>query len=90
MILDVKLPKMDGFKVLEVLRRKERFRLLPVTMFSTSFRPEEVKRAYGAGANNFVSKPTDFDEFVRKVKEIKNFWLTVSELPERNEEGAHE
>ena len=80
-ILDVKLPKKDGFEVLAIIRTSERFRELPVIMLSTSFNPDEIRRAYQMGVNSFVTKPIDFTQFNEKVKQIKEFWLNVSELP---------
>lgn len=86
-ILDVKLPKKDGFEVLAIIRTSERFRELPVIMLSTSFNPDEIRRAYQMGANSFVTKPIDFAQFNEKVKQIKEFWLNVSELPTPIEKG---
>lgn len=80
-LLDVKLPKRDGFEVLAIIRTNERLRDLPVVMLSTSFNPDEIRRAYKMGVNSFVTKPIDFIEFNKKVKQIKEFWLDVSELP---------
>ncbi len=80
-LLDVKLPKKDGFEILAILRTNERLRDLPIIMLSTSFNPDEIRRAYRLGVNSFVSKPIDFLEFNKKVKQIKEFWLNVAELP---------
>ena len=74
-LLDVKLPAKDGFEVLGRLRAQDKFRDLPIVMLSTSLNPKDIRRAYRLGVNSFVTKPTDFNDFVKKVSLIKEFWL---------------
>lgn len=87
-LLDIRLPKQDGLELLIGLRKDPRFRELPVVVFSSSQDPKDVYQAYRLGANSYVSKPADFEEFVKKVRLIRDFWLYASELPVRLERQA--
>ncbi len=80
-LLDVKLPKLDGFEVLSRIKSDPACRSIPVVMLTTSDKEEEIARGYAFGANSYVTKPIDFDEFRRKVKELNFYWVLLSELP---------
>lgn len=82
-LLDYKLPGKNGLEVLAALRADEKWKDLPVVMLSTFIDPQDIRKAYGLGANSFVVKPTDFESFVKKIKQIKEFWLYISEDPFR-------
>lgn len=79
-LLDVKLPKLNGFEVLKTLKSDPEFRKIPVVMLTTSSRDEEVARGYAEGANSYVSKPVRFDEFTEKVKGIGIYWGMVNSM----------
>lgn len=77
-LLDVKLPKLDGFEVLKSLKSDPEYKDIPVVMLTTSSRDEEVAHGYNEGANSYVSKPVKFEEFVDKVKGIGVYWGMVN------------
>lgn len=80
-LLDIKLPKVDGIEVLRQLKNDMQFKSIPVIMLTTSDRDEEIAESYAGGANSYVVKPVDFKEFVKKVKELKLYWTITSALP---------
>jgi two-component system, response regulator len=80
-LLDLKLPKVDGFEVLRRIRQTAPTRLLPVVVFSSSDVPTDVERAYALGANAFVSKPVEFDEYSEVVRQIAMFWIKLNRKP---------
>lgn len=80
-LLDVKLPKLDGFEVLRRIKQDPEFKLIPVIMLTTSAREEEVARGYAEGANSYVTKPVTFSEFVKKIREIQLYWAITNTLP---------
>ncbi len=81
-LLDLKMPRMDGFDVLEWVRQRPEWKCLPIIVFTTSFYGPDVKRAYDLGANSFLTKPADFHEFVSAVKQLGDFWLRETVLPQ--------
>jgi CheY-like chemotaxis protein len=81
-LLDIKLPKVDGHEVLRRIKSDEEFRSIPVVMLTTSEREDEVAASYQAGANSFVSKPVRFTEFAAKVRSVKLYWVLTNLLPE--------
>lgn len=78
-LLDLKLPKMSGFDVLERIRSDERTRGLPVVILTSSSEFKDIQRSYATGANSYVRKPVNFSEFVRAVQALGVYWLTVNE-----------
>jgi two-component system response regulator len=80
-LLDLKLPKIDGLDVLRRIRSEERTRLLPVVILTSSKEDEDVLRGYALGANAYVRKPVDFLEFAAAAKTLGLFWLLLNELP---------
>jgi len=78
-LLDLKLPKMSGFDVLERIRSNCQTRGLPVVILTSSSELEDIQRSYGMGANSYVRKPVNFSEFVRAVQALGVYWLTVNE-----------
>lgn len=82
-LLDLKLPKVDGLEVLRRLRAHEPTRRIPVVILTTSMEESDVKSGYDLGANSYVRKPVDFDEFMAAVKNLGKYWLGLNEcLPE--------
>lgn len=82
-LLDLKLPKLDGLEVLREIRAHERTKLLPVIVLTASKQDEDVTRCYELGANAYVRKPVDFEQFVTAVRAIDDFFITVVRLPPR-------
>ena len=80
-LLDVKLPKMDGLQVLERLRGDERTEFLPVILFSYSREPEDVIAGCRLGANSYVAKPANFEKFSEAMQYLGWYWLSVNETP---------
>lgn len=82
-LLDIRLPMMDGHAVLRHVRSNPATKPLPVVMVSTSDNPDEVRRAYAAGANAYITKTADFDDFARRLHHVGDFWASTAEVPRR-------
>jgi two-component system response regulator len=80
-LLDLKLPKLDGLRVLRRLRANDRTRLLPVVILTSSNEDKDRIDGYGLGANSYVRKPVDFDQFVAAVAQLGLYWLVLNEAP---------
>ena len=81
MLLDLKLPKIDGLEVLQQIRSDERLKLIPVVVLTSSHEERDMIRSYQLGVNAYVVKPVDFHEFVNAVKELGAFWAVINEPP---------
>jgi two-component system response regulator len=80
-LLDLKLPKIDGLEVLRRIRDDERTQLLPVVLLTSSNEEEDRLKGYMLGANSYVRKPVDFDEFVRAAGQLGLYWILLNEPP---------
>jgi CheY-like chemotaxis protein len=80
-LLDIKLPRIDGLEVLRRLRADERTRVQPVVILTSSKEDEDIARGYALGANGYVRKPIKFSEFAEAVKAVGLFWLLLNEPP---------
>jgi len=80
-LLDLKLPKVDGLEVLTQIKSDERLKMIPVVVLTSSHEEKDVMRSYSLGVNAYVVKPVDFHEFVNAVKELGVFWAVINEPP---------
>lgn len=85
-LLDLTLPRVDGLSLLRHLRSVSRTRTVPVVVLTTSGEPTDVRRSYELGANSFVRKPTEFDQFTRLIDSICGYWLEENVPPPRDTE----
>ena len=81
MLLDLKLPKIDGLEVLQQIRSDERLKLIPVVVLTSSHEEKDMIRSYQLGVNAYVVKPVDFHEFVNAIKELGVFWAVINQPP---------
>jgi len=80
-LLDLKLPKVDGFEVLRRVRSDERTRLLPVVILTSSKEEQDLINGYALGANSYIRKPVDFIQFTEAVRHLGLYWLVLNEPP---------
>jgi two-component system response regulator len=80
-LLDLKLPKIDGLQVLEQIRSQEHTRAQPVVILTSSREQEDLLRSYLLGANSYIRKPVDFNQFMDAVQQLGLYWLDLLELP---------
>jgi len=80
-LLDLKLPKLDGIDVLKRIRADERTRLLPVVILTSSREEQDIIDGYRFGCNSYVRKPVDFDQFLEAAKQLGLYWLLLNEPP---------
>ena len=82
-LLDLKLPKIDGLDVLRRIRADERTRLTPVVVLTSSDEEEDLVRSYRLGANSYVRKPIDFERFLEAIRQLTVYWLVLNEAPKK-------
>ena len=80
-LLDLKLPKIDGLEVLKAIRSNDITRLLPVVVLTSSDEERDLVESYQLGANSYVRKPIDFNEFVEAVRHLQMYWLVLNQSP---------
>ena len=81
LLLDLKLPKVDGLQVLETIKSDESLRMIPVVVLTSSREERDMVASYRLGVNAYVVKPVDFHEFVNAIKELGVFWAIINEPP---------
>lgn len=80
-LLDLKLPKLDGFGFLQRVRADDRTKHLPVVVLTSSGEDQDKAKAYGLGANSYIQKPTDFQKFAEAVRLLIQYWLALNQPP---------
>lgn len=80
-LLDLKLPKIDGLEVLRQVRGDDRTKLLPVVVLTSSSEEQDIINSYSLGANSYIQKPVDFEQFTASVKNLGLYWLVINESP---------
>lgn len=82
-LLDLNLPKIHGLEVLRQLRQNEETRYLPVVILTTSKEEQDMVSGYSFGANSFICKPVDYDQFIQAIEQLGRYWLLLNETPAR-------
>jgi two-component system, response regulator len=77
-LLDLKLPKIDGFEVLKKIRSDKRYKCVPIVILTTSTEQRDIVESYNLGANSFVQKPVDFNEFMEATRHLGTYWLLLN------------
>jgi len=85
MLLDLNMPKMDGKQLLKQMRADPTLRRIPVVALTTSRQESDIIRTYDLGANSYIVKPVDMDQFINAIKVLKDYWFQIVVLPPRGE-----
>lgn len=81
LLLDIKMPRMDGLEVLKAIRSDNMLKMLPVVILTSSREEQDLIKSYKIGVNAYVVKPVDFKEFIEAVKQVGIFWAVINEIP---------
>ncbi|MDI6734642.1 MAG: response regulator [bacterium] len=81
-LLDINMPKLNGFQVLERIKAHPVYKVIPVIMLTVSDRDEDIVRSYQNGAVSYITKPMDFEDFVKVIEQFEIYWSLVSKIPE--------
>lgn len=82
-LLDLKLPKVDGLEVLRILKADERKKIIPVIVLTSSDQEKDMIESYKLGVNSYIQKPVDFEQFITAVNQIGYYWLLLNQLPKK-------
>ena len=85
-LLDIKMPRMDGIEVLRSIRSDDKLKKIPVVMITSSREERDLIKTYELGVNAFVVKPVSFQQFIEAIKQIGSFWAVLNELPLEEEQ----
>lgn len=88
MLLDLKMPRMDGLEVLQRVRADTRFKTLPIVMITSSAEEQDMIKSYNLGVNGYVVKPVTHDEFIKAVREVGLYWAVVNQPPPQLTSGC--
>ena len=80
-LLDLKMPKLDGFGVLRQVKSDETLKSIPIIVLTSSERDKDIELAYKLGCNSYIMKPVNFDNFIKTILSIEYYWLTISKIP---------
>jgi len=86
-LLDLNLPKKDGREVLDDIKKDDNLKSIPIVILTTSREEEDILRSYNLHANCYITKPVDLDQFIKIVKSVEDFWLSIVELPWKADES---
>jgi two-component system response regulator len=81
-LLDMHMPVMDGYEVMSEIVKDEKLRHLPVVVLTTSYEAADIQKMYGLRCSSYITKPVDFDNFVKAIGQLAGYWLTVVVVPE--------
>ena len=81
-LLDLKLPRVDGLQVLQRLRSEPKTRVLPIVVLTSSNEDRDLVESYRLGANSYIRKPVDFDQFSESVRQLGLYWLVLNQVPQ--------
>lgn len=80
-LLDLKLPKVDGLEVLKAIKSNERIKIIPIVVLTSSKEEKDIIESYKLGANSYIVKPVDFNKFVETIRQMGLYWLSLNEVP---------
>ena len=80
-LLDLNMPKLDGFGVLRLVKSDENLKSIPIIVLTSSERDKDIELAYKLGCNSYIMKPVSFDNFIKTIMSIEYYWLTISKIP---------
>lgn len=86
-LLDLKLPKVDGLEVLKIIKSDNRTRMIPVIILTSSNEETDLVKSYHLGVNSYILKPVDFDQFVEAMRHLGNYWLLLNHPPKLTQEN---
>lgn len=81
-LLDMHMPVMDGYEVMTEIVKDDKLRHLPVVVLTTSYEAADIQKMYGLRCNSYITKPVDFDSFVKAIGQLAGYWLTVVVVPQ--------